>query len=460
MFHRFGRLAQISLKSAYGFVQYHTVAEAQAAIVNLHGAEVKGRSISESADPPKKHTIHHYLKLTCPQDLEISKTQKTKRDRDHSPDRKNRNERGGRNGDRYDGREERRRRDDYRRSTSPRRDGHRGRQDSYGRDRGRDSYGRKRSRSPDSYRRQDDYRRRSPSPHGRNRQDGDQLDIPRRYGSDVPDVQILLMQDVHKDFVDWVQRTLYERGLKTNAMFFNPRFPRDALVQRQVLEGVHGVVELDMRAQTMAKIPLQVFDRSAGNNNVRFDQYQDLDPTVAAELVLRAKNSAARAYQQVPQQNFAPPPQQYGGAPYGAYQPQQQQQQQQPAIAAAGGGAPDIAGLVAQLTQMPNVDSSTVQSILATLQTQQQPQVSTYPANYASQQQQQQPPQQQQQHHQAGGVDTNAFYGSAANPVGGHQPAASAYQNGSMPLPSAGAVGSSDPARDVENIMASLARYR
>lgn len=46
LFHRYGRLAQISLKSAYGFVQYHTVDDAQAAMNVLQGAEVKGRKIS------------------------------------------------------------------------------------------------------------------------------------------------------------------------------------------------------------------------------------------------------------------------------------------------------------------------------------------------------------------------------------------------------------------------------
>lgn len=48
LFHRHGRLAQISLKSAYGFVQYHTTADAQAAMDALQGAEVKGRKISKS----------------------------------------------------------------------------------------------------------------------------------------------------------------------------------------------------------------------------------------------------------------------------------------------------------------------------------------------------------------------------------------------------------------------------
>lgn len=46
LFHQHGRLAQISLKSAYGFVQYYTTAEAQSAMNGLQGAEVKGRKIS------------------------------------------------------------------------------------------------------------------------------------------------------------------------------------------------------------------------------------------------------------------------------------------------------------------------------------------------------------------------------------------------------------------------------
>lgn len=388
-------------------------------------------------------------------DLEISRTQKTKKDRDHSPERRNRGDRGGRISDRHEGRDGRRR-DEYRqgRSPSPRRDDHRGRQDAYHRDRGHyDALSRKRSRSPDTYRRQDAYRRRSPSPspYGRGRQEADQLDIPRRYGNDVPDVQILLMQDVHKDFVDWVQRAFYDRGLKTNAMFLNPRFPRDAVIQRQVLEGVHGVVELDVRAQSTAKISLQVFDRSAGNN-VRYDQYQELDPTIAAQLVLRAKGSVAQPPAYPPQPGY--PSQPYGTpAPYPAYQ--------QPPLQQPPAAMPDMTSLVGQLSQMPNVDPSTLQTILASLQ---QPAPPQTPSNYS--------------HHHGlppgapnSQVDLNTLISnmSAASANTGHPAmgvagmpggyAATPYQQGGRGPPQPVA-GSSDPARDVENIMATLARYR
>jgi hypothetical protein len=52
LFHRFGRLAQISLKSAYGFVQYHTIEEGRRALENLEGYEVKGRRIRKLFPSP------------------------------------------------------------------------------------------------------------------------------------------------------------------------------------------------------------------------------------------------------------------------------------------------------------------------------------------------------------------------------------------------------------------------
>ena len=54
LFHTFGRLAQISLKSAYGFVQYHNVAEAQAAMQHLQGADVRGRKIRKSSPSQRR----------------------------------------------------------------------------------------------------------------------------------------------------------------------------------------------------------------------------------------------------------------------------------------------------------------------------------------------------------------------------------------------------------------------
>lgn len=203
-----------------------------------------------------------------------------------------------------------------------------------------------------------------------------------------------------------------------------------------------------MRAQNTAKIPLQVFDRSAGTN-VRFDQYQDLDPPIAAQLVLRTKGSVAQPPAYPPQPAYQPQP--YGApAGYPAYPPPVQQ----PPAA-----NPDITGLVGQLSQMPNVDGATLQTILASLQQPGAPPTPAgYPAHYGGHQALPNPQ-----------VDLNALITNlSASSANTGQPGMSAampgyptpaYQQGNRgpPPPQSG---SSDPARDVENIMATLARIR
>ncbi|KAI5922943.1 hypothetical protein F4810DRAFT_230096 [Camillea tinctor] len=407
IFSKFGRLAQISLKQAYGFVQYHTVVEGQAAMDHLQGIEIRGRKIH----------------------LEFSRTQKKDSDSDK------RGNRGKRDSDRHDG--GRGRRDDYRPSrqpSPPRRGSHR-QQNSYDSSRSRSYYdgsfsgSRGRSRSP-SYggRGSDPYRRRSPSPYRRQRSESD-LDMPRRYGGEIPDVQFLLLQDVERDFVGWAERAFVGSGLKVHVMFLNPQFPRDAVIQRQVMEGVHAVVELDFRAQQYGKLSLQLFDRSAGHNNVRYDQYQDLDPHVAAQLVVRAKSQAQL---QSPYGNgHFPPVQQYPPAPQQPYMPPSYANQPYANPATGPGSA---AG---------SLDSVTLQKILGSLQG--QPGARQVPG-------QPMPP--------TGGppVDMNAilagFGGAGHNPQAGPPPP----QHGMpyAPLPPSGG----NSAQHVENIMAQLSRYR
>lgn len=76
------------------------------------------------------------------------------------------------------------------------------------------------------------------------------------------------------------------------------------------MEGVVAVVKLTRQNQNTAKIGLQIFDRSQGANNVKFEEYEGLEPSTAVELILRAKQSASQA----PRGGYAP----YGAPQYGA----------------------------------------------------------------------------------------------------------------------------------------------
>lgn len=48
-FYKYGRLAQISIKQAYGFVQFHDVAACHNALKQEQGAEIRGRKMRKSS---------------------------------------------------------------------------------------------------------------------------------------------------------------------------------------------------------------------------------------------------------------------------------------------------------------------------------------------------------------------------------------------------------------------------
>lgn len=164
------------------------------------------------------------------------------------------------------------------------RDRDRGRGEDYDRawyPRGRDDYRpqrRERSRSPPPMR----YRSRSRSV------DQEELNIPRRAPSDVPEVQIIVKDEVdrsvticfdwsirtditNRNFLYFVEKAFRDRMVRVDVLFLEPRITLDAVIRRQILEGVQAVVTISRQMQLDGRIQLQVFNRQAGNANVRFD---------------------------------------------------------------------------------------------------------------------------------------------------------------------------------------------
>ncbi|KAJ5582272.1 hypothetical protein N7535_000892 [Penicillium sp. DV-2018c] len=283
LFHKYGKLAQISIKQAYGFIQFLEASSCRAALDVEQGAIVRGRKIN----------------------LEISKPQRSPEFGRPGPGRAN-----VRAADRYDRpkpyepsrapfsdfRDEpphRSRRDDYRppRSPSPRpfrghRDGYRSRDRTPERfDRRERRRSRSRSRSPRSpYARDRRYHSISPRPRGLYEGEAD-LPVPRRSQRDVPDVQILVLEEIDRNFILHVEHAFRNRGLRVDVLVLGPRIPLGAAVHRQFIEGVLAVVRLSRPNQISRKIHLQLFDRTAGLDNVRFIDYPELEPNLSAELL-------------------------------------------------------------------------------------------------------------------------------------------------------------------------------
>jgi hypothetical protein len=174
-FYHYGLIAQISLKNAYGFVQFLDAETCARALHGEQGKKIRGRDMHIEISKPQKNTNN-------------ANDGRSTRRRSRSPDY-SRGQQTPRGVDRYTSgsqispreRDFRRARDDYRpgRSPSPR-----------GGRRGIDRYdGRRRTRS------------RSP-PYGRHRSPlrndlDDGLPLPHRAPSDVPDIQILAIEELN-----------------------------------------------------------------------------------------------------------------------------------------------------------------------------------------------------------------------------------------------------------------------
>jgi nuclear polyadenylated RNA-binding protein 3 len=325
-------------------------------------------------------------------------------------------------------------RDDYRpgRSPTPPQVAGFKRRDGYAPNSGRDYYDgrgreRSRSRSPIKWRDNGRYRDRSPSPIGRNSYG--EAEPPQRDARDVPEVQIVLIDELDRGFVTWVEGEFRAKSIKTDVMIMSPRLSLAAIIRQQIVEGVLAVTQLSRRSQDTSKVPLQVFDRKGGANNVRFDEYQDLEPKIAAELVIRAKQAQGPPPQTYVQPQFIPP----------------QAYQAPPPVAAA----PNLASLVGTL------DNASLQQLLGTLNASGQQQQAAAQANSSidlagilgglSQQIQQQ---NQQQNYSAPPAQNNNY-----NAMTSTQSLASLLGNGQgQPQ--------QQSAQQVQDIMAQLARFR
>lgn len=74
-----------------------------------------------------------------------------------------------------------------------------------------------------------------------------------------------------RNFIFLVENSFRNRGLRVDVLVLGPRIPLNAAVQRQIIEGVLAVVRLSRPNQFSRKIPLQVFDRTGGADNLRFN---------------------------------------------------------------------------------------------------------------------------------------------------------------------------------------------
>ncbi|KTW31663.1 uncharacterized protein T551_00924 [Pneumocystis jirovecii RU7] len=273
VFYPYGRLGQIALKQAYGFVQFFSSEECQNAINGEQGTMIRGRKMHLEVSKPQKHRPP------------LSSDKKAYRPRSRSPDVRDRSPVRGRNrshgrgnhgyGSPYD-RDKKDRygpREEYGKRRSPPLSLR------HPRDRDMDYPGDYRSISPDRYR---DY----PPRHQM-----DSFPLPRRYGNDVPECQIIITDDTDRSFIYFVEKVFKDKGFRIDTLFLSPRLSLPSVVQQMIIEGIMAIIFLSRQMQSQSKISMQIFDRRADSSDVKFDEYANIDVHVAVVLALRKKQS-------------------------------------------------------------------------------------------------------------------------------------------------------------------------
>ena len=95
----------------------------------------------------------------------------------------------------------------------------------------------------------------------------------------VSPLKYVLTIDFSRTFVAYIEKTFRDRGLSCGVLQLQ-RLPLDAVIKRQIIEGVQAIVRIFRQSQVTGKIPLQVFDHSGGVDRVRFEgmnkDYRDM----------------------------------------------------------------------------------------------------------------------------------------------------------------------------------------
>lgn len=108
------------------------------------------------------------------------------------------------------------------------------------------------------------------SPHRKNAE----LPLPRRYGKDVPVVQIIAMGDSDRGFVNYVETTIRVHAIPIHTLFIEEaRISRESVIRQMIAEGVQAVIIIERGFEIQSLVYLQVFEQTdeTGTSSVRFD---------------------------------------------------------------------------------------------------------------------------------------------------------------------------------------------
>ncbi|KAJ3304268.1 hypothetical protein HDU76_005229 [Blyttiomyces sp. JEL0837] len=211
--------------------------------------------------------------------------------------------------------------------------------------------------------------------------------LPRRYPPNVPDCQVIVLDDVDRTFISHVESVMRNSGIPVETLFLSRKMSLKVVVHQMIMEGVKAIIFVEHQHVRMGTVSMHVF-----SNAGTVAEYDNITIEIAAAVFHRDHQSSIQSFSGIQTQGLGLGPLQspqqmmaaLGGV--GGHQAnlltsllggtgQQQSQQQslmQPQVGMHYAGAQNsMYGGGAGVAPLPTANSTTA-SLLAQLQQQQQ----------------------------------------------------------------------------------------
>ncbi|KAG9292850.1 hypothetical protein G9A89_016212 [Geosiphon pyriformis] len=122
----------------------------------------------------------------------------------------------------------------------------------------------------------------------------DEFPLPRRQGNEVPECQIIVLEEIERNLLWEVERAFSEASISVHSIHLSrKKLHINSVVRQMIVEGVLAVVFLERPLVINGRVNMQVFDQSLRNRdtNVKYDEYENIRIDEAVGLLLRARAS-------------------------------------------------------------------------------------------------------------------------------------------------------------------------
>ncbi|CAJ0749738.1 22440_t:CDS:2, partial [Entrophospora sp. SA101] len=120
----------------------------------------------------------------------------------------------------------------------------------------------------------------------------DEFPLPRRQGNAVPECQIIVLEEVDRNYLWQAENAFREAKISVHTLHLSRKLQIQAVVRQMIVEGVHAVVFLERALIMNGRVNMQIFEHQRSQDNVKYDEYNNIRIEDAVGLLSRAHVSS------------------------------------------------------------------------------------------------------------------------------------------------------------------------